>query len=89
MQNPFSHPTFNMAALTASINLLPNTYGRTESLALFPSKSVRFRCLIPENYGVLYEESETRRKSLWDKYYMQMPERRRQSVERSVIVKKA
>ncbi|ETZ04380.1 major capsid protein [Holospora undulata] len=54
MQNPFSHPAFNMAALTASINLLPNTYGRTESLGLFPSKSVRFRHIaIEERNGVL------------------------------------
>ena len=54
MQNPFSHPAFNMTALTASINLLPNTYGRTESLALFPSKSVRFRHIaIEERNGVL------------------------------------
>lgn len=54
MQNPFSHPAFNMAALTASINLLPNTYGRTESLALFPSKSVRFRHIaIEERNGIL------------------------------------
>lgn len=52
MQNPFSHPAFNMTALTASINLLPNTYGRTESI--FNSKSVRFRHIaIEERNGIL------------------------------------
>ena len=47
------------------------------------------KCLVPENYGVYYEESDTWRKGLWDKYYMEMPEQRRQSVERYVIAKKA
>jgi hypothetical protein len=54
MQNPFSNPAFNMTALTTSINLLPNTYGRVELLNLFPSKSVRFRHIaIEERNGVL------------------------------------
>jgi hypothetical protein len=47
------------------------------------------RCLIPENYGVYYEDNNPWRQGLWDKYYMQMPEQRRQFVERSVIVKRA
>ncbi|RTK93531.1 MAG: hypothetical protein EKK61_01075 [Rickettsiales bacterium] len=47
------------------------------------------RCLIPDNYGVYYEDNDSWRKSLWDKYCTQMPEQRRQSVERSVIVKRA
>jgi len=40
--------------------------------------------LIPENYGVYYEDNNAWRKSLWDKYYTRMPEQRRQLVERSV-----
>jgi hypothetical protein len=42
------------------------------------------RCLVPKNYGIYYEESNSWRKSLWDKYYMQTPEQRRQSVEKYV-----
>ncbi|MCC6296613.1 MAG: major capsid protein, partial [Pseudomonadales bacterium] len=54
MQNPFSNPAFSMANLTAAINLLPNRYGRLESLNLFPVKPVRFRqILIEEKNGVL------------------------------------
>lgn len=54
MQNPFSNPAFNMTALTAAINILPINFGRTESLKLFPSKSVRFRHItIEEQNGVL------------------------------------
>ncbi|PIQ13889.1 MAG: major capsid protein E [Hydrogenophilales bacterium CG_4_9_14_3_um_filter_59_35] len=54
MQNPFSSPAFTMANLTAAINLLPNRYGRLESLNLFPAKPVRFRqILIEERNGVL------------------------------------
>ena len=44
----------SMANLTAAINLLPNRYGRLESLNLFPVKPVRFRqILIEEKNGVL------------------------------------
>jgi len=54
MQNPFSNSAFSMANLTAAINLLPNRYGRVESLNLFPVKPVRFRqILIEEKNGVL------------------------------------
>ena len=54
MQNPFSNPAFSMANLTAAINLLPNRYGRLESLNLFPVKPVRFRqILLEEKNGVL------------------------------------
>ena len=48
MQNPFSNPAFSMANLTAAINLLPNRYGRLESLNLFPVKPVRFRQILIE-----------------------------------------
>jgi hypothetical protein len=41
--------------------------------------------LIPENYGVYYEDNNSWRKSLWDKYCMQMLKQRRQFVERSPI----
>ncbi|MCW7542101.1 major capsid protein, partial [Aquabacterium sp. A7-Y] len=54
MQNPFNNPAFSMAALTAAINLLPNRYGRLESLGLMPVKPVRLRqILVEERNGVL------------------------------------
>ena len=54
MQNPFSNPASSMANLTAALNLLPNRYGRLESLNLFPARLVRFRqILIEEKNGVL------------------------------------
>ena len=34
MLNPFSTDAFNMTALTAAINKIPNTYGRLEQLNL-------------------------------------------------------
>ncbi|WP_285520179.1 major capsid protein [Wolbachia pipientis] len=43
-----------MTELTKAINILPINYGRTESLNLFPSRSVRFRHItIEEQNGVL------------------------------------
>jgi len=43
-----------MTALTAAINILPNTYGRLEQLGLMPAKPVRFRQIaIEERNGVL------------------------------------
>lgn len=48
MQNPFSNTAFDMTALTASINLLPNNYGKIESMNLFPGKAVRFRHIAVE-----------------------------------------
>ncbi len=54
MQNPFTNPAFSMMELTKVINKLPINYGRTESLNLFPSRSVRFRHItIEEHHGVL------------------------------------
>ncbi|WKB50783.1 major capsid protein [Eleftheria terrae] len=54
MQNPFNNPAFSTAAPTAAINILPNRYGRLESLNLMPIKSVRLRqILIEERNGVL------------------------------------
>ena len=47
------------------------------------------RCLVPNNCGIMFKDTKEERELLWDKYYMQMPEQRRQSVERSVIVKRA
>ena len=51
MQNPFDHPGFAMASLTTAINLIPNRYGRIERLGLFPSKPVRTRQIIVEEYA--------------------------------------
>jgi len=54
MQNPFNNPAYNLASLTAAINILPNRYGRLEALNLFPAKPVRQRTVIvEENHGVL------------------------------------
>lgn len=51
MQNPFENPGFSMASLTAAINLIPNRYGRLESLNLFPVRPVRTRQIIVEEYA--------------------------------------
>jgi hypothetical protein len=54
MNNPFDTPAFNMTALTAAINILPNTYGRLEQMGLMPARPVRFRQIaIEEKNGVL------------------------------------
>ena len=54
MNNPFDTPAFTMTALTAAINILPNSYGRLEKLGLMPVKPVRFRQIaIEERNGVL------------------------------------
>jgi hypothetical protein len=54
MINPFESGAFDMTSLTASINLLPNMYGKLESLKLFPQKSVRTRNIsVEEQNGVL------------------------------------
>jgi hypothetical protein len=54
MTNPFEDSAFSMSSLTSAINLLPNMYGRTEELKLFPQKSVRLRDIcVEERNGVL------------------------------------
>jgi len=54
MNNPFNTPSFSMAALTSAINIIPNRYGRLESLNLFPVKPVRTRqIIVEEQNGVL------------------------------------
>lgn len=54
MNNPFNTPAFSMAALTSAINVIPNRYGRLESLDLFPAKPVRTRqVIVEEQNGVL------------------------------------
>src|SRR5512139_1747928 len=54
MLNPFSTDAFNMTALTAAINKIPNTYGRLEQLNLMPAQGVRTRTIIIEEMsGVL------------------------------------
>jgi hypothetical protein len=54
MLNPFESSAFDMSSLTAAINLLPNSYGKLESLKLFPQKSVRTRNIsVEEQNGVL------------------------------------
>ena len=54
MLNPFFNDAFNMVALTAAINKVPNNYGRLEQLGLMPTEGVRTRTiLIEEQSGVL------------------------------------
>jgi hypothetical protein len=54
MLNPFSTDAFDMAALTAAINKIPNTYGRLEQLNLMTPQGVRTRTIIVEEMsGVL------------------------------------
>ncbi|MCX6624682.1 MAG: major capsid protein [Acidobacteria bacterium] len=54
MLNPFSNDAFQMVALTAAINKIPNNYGRVEQLGLMPAEGVRTRTiLIEEMNGVL------------------------------------
>jgi hypothetical protein len=54
MMNPFESSAFDTISLTSAINLLPNMYGRTEELRLFPQKSVRTRNIcVEERNGVL------------------------------------
>ena len=52
--NPFSMDAFGAVALTASINLLPNRYGRIEEMGLMSFRPVRLRNIaIEERNGVL------------------------------------
>lgn len=52
--NPFDTDAFTMQSLTASINILPNTYGRLRELGLFSDLGVRTRSILVEEYaGVL------------------------------------
>jgi hypothetical protein len=52
--NPFATDAFEMAALTAAINKIPNTYGRVEQLGLMTPQGVRTRTMIIEEMsGVL------------------------------------
>jgi hypothetical protein len=54
MLNPFSTDAFDMAALTAAINKIPNPCGRLEQLNLMTPQGVRTRTIIIEEMsGVL------------------------------------
>lgn len=54
MQNLANNPAFNLAALSASINILPNMYGRLNALNLFPVRGVKGRTIyVEEQNGVL------------------------------------
>ena len=54
MQDPFNDPSFNLANLTAAINILPNNYGRIAEMGLFAVKPITGRTvLIEEKNGVL------------------------------------
>lgn len=49
MQNPFNNPAFNMAELTAAVNVIPNRWGRFQALGIFPEKGVRTTSVIVEH----------------------------------------
>jgi hypothetical protein len=52
--NPFDSSAFDMASLTAAINVLPNNYGRLREMGLFVDKSITTRTtLFEEQSGVL------------------------------------
>ena len=53
--NPFeSSNAFNLASLTDAINILPNRYGKLQSMNLFPMRGVRTReIVVEEKEGVL------------------------------------
>lgn len=51
MQHPFDNPAFNMASLTAAINLIPNRYGLLGEMGVFPPKPVRTRTVLVEEYA--------------------------------------
>ena len=54
MLDPFKSDAFSTVALTASINKIPNMYGKTEQMGLMPAQGVRTRTIIIEEYnGVL------------------------------------
>jgi hypothetical protein len=52
--NPFDQDAFNLMSLSMSINTLPNRYGRTAELGIFPERGVRSRqIVVDERNGVL------------------------------------
>jgi len=54
MIDPFKTDAFNMVALTKSINILPNNYGKVREMGLMPFKGQRVRSIIvEEKNGVL------------------------------------
>ena len=54
MLDPFSTSAFSMASLTGAINVVPNQYGRYQSLGIFPERGVRTTHVVVEHRnGVL------------------------------------
>jgi len=54
MINPFEQDAFNMVSLCASIDILPNMYGRINQLGIFTDDSITTRtAVVEENNGVL------------------------------------
>ncbi|MDP2167974.1 MAG: major capsid protein [Thermodesulfovibrionales bacterium] len=52
--NLVNDPAFNVASLSAAINILPNNYGRVIKSGLFPIKGIITRAVVVEEYaGVL------------------------------------
>lgn len=68
-----------IAALGSPIKIYPSTI-QSEQMAL--------RCLVPYCDGVYYQQLPSK-EELWGKYYTAAPERQRQFVEHSKIVKRA
>ena len=57
-----------------------------DALHIIAKIGVLFRCTVPDYSGTV---STQQREELWDKYFTVAPERQRQSVEQSKIVKRA
>lgn len=52
--NPFDQDAFNMASLTAAIDILPNNYGRVNQLGIFTDSGITTRtAIVEERNGVL------------------------------------
>ena len=47
--DPFSSTAYNLASLTAAINVVPNMYGRFQQLGIFPERGVRTTTVIVEH----------------------------------------
>lgn len=49
MNDPFGTAAYNLASLTAAINVIPNSYGRYQALGIFPEKGVRTTTVVVEH----------------------------------------
>jgi hypothetical protein len=59
--------TLNASSTIAFLEKFEEVYPTKTKIHLFCDNA---SCLIPENYGLYYEDNNKWRKSLWEKYYM-------------------